>query len=358
MLERVFDQVADGDAERVHVALHHHRLRRQLKREAMAGVGLVAKLVEHQGGQLPQVDRLALQADARLHPRELQQLGGGVAQALERAHQRQRALLGVALGQLGHQALCLSAGGGERGAQLVRAAGGKGPLGPHHALQSIDQGTDRGHHRLELGRQVVHLQRRDVGFGPRTQLFARLLHTPERSAQQQVDQPGGQGQQREQRQHQRSGAFGQGLAAHVERLAHLHGHPVVDGAACGHAPAVDGLHARRCIHRPGHAACGARLAQHRTLLVAHQHVHHLFLGHGGQRGRDGALAPGVGFEGDLLGQRNQRTVEHHGQLIAHGDGGHDGRDRPQQGHRAQQAPPQQPRQAPAASGHPGWRSRR
>ena len=136
--ERVVDQVAQRDAQCVHVAADRPRCATHLQLQLAAAAGL-GELIDHQHRRLHQVDRGALQRHAGLHPRQLQQPGGQAGQPVELAQQGLGLLTRAWVGAAVHQALGLGACAGQRGAQFVRGVGGEGALAVHQAGHPCQQ---------------------------------------------------------------------------------------------------------------------------------------------------------------------------------------------------------------------------
>lgn len=326
MLERVVDQVAQRDAQRIDVPQHRGRGRVGDQPQLVPLVARLRELVDDHLRELPQVDGLALQRDTGVDAGDLQQPGGQVGEPVELAHQGLGAVAGpVVAGFLG-QPLCLCAGRCKRGAQLMGHLGGKTAFGGQQGLHADHEPVDRLQQRMQLGGGVLHRQGLQVMGGTVGQFVLDGLQLAEGLAQDQVQGERRQGQQQQQRHQQREGRTAQGGLAVPDGFGELGAASLVgDG---GDAPAVVDAHAFTGVWGQCMGRCVGRTQQDAPVEVHHLVDHHRLSAVTAQADAvDARPVSGITFLRQGIGQQHQQPLGILGQgkvldfirLLAHAD---------------------------------------
>ena len=218
VFDRVFQQVAQQDQQRVRIALHPGRIRRY---DAQVD-GALLRLRQYVGhGLLHQV----LQVQA-LHGQRGRAIGFVPRQSQQLVHEPDRAFYALvepcrrqcarAVVAGARQRLRLQLEGSQRRAQFVRGIGHKRLLRVERAVQARKQQVDFLHQRTHFVRQLVLMQGREIVRGPSRYLLARALDRVQRTA---YHPPQDQHQQRRDHGHRQYGARRQ---CSRTRLAAIH----------------------------------------------------------------------------------------------------------------------------------------
>ena len=314
--QRVFHQVAQRNGQAVHVAQGHRGAavlgRQQV--QAVDGARVLPELLDHGGGQLHQVHGFARQGRAGLGTRELQQFFGALGQRVQRGQRRFHLAALQAVVQRGLQA---QAGGGQRGAQLVRGVGGQGALHVQRQRQALEQAVDMVFHRLQFARQAGQGDRvQQPAIAQRHFLRQRAQH-PQLAARNAPQQQRQQGQHGAQRHDQPEQGAVHGRLALRQRVGHLQqqrARGVVQGV---NAPAAGIGKTGRQRHVKQRGRRAGRARQHARRVVDDLERHGRFGKRGGrgdqQRGSSRGTVCRCAAAARLRGRAVevvQRNVEH------------------------------------------------
>jgi hypothetical protein len=229
ILDGVFNQIAQQQAQRVGMARHQGRFQAREPDLLRTDLGVGHRLADHRARQRHQVQRRRRGAlgQARLLARQFHQLAHQPRGAVDAGVQPlQRALAGLGVAGAA-QPLHLQPERRQRRAQLVRRVGHEALLHLEGLAQALQQTVEFLHQRANLVGQVLPGQRRQVVGAARGHLLPHPFHRRQRAAHQPAH---GEHQGRRQPQHRRGRAQRQ-VAGHA--LAHRHVLRHLDHQAAG-----------------------------------------------------------------------------------------------------------------------------